>query len=235
MKTKRQPKVVVFDVIETLFAIEPLEEKLKAAGLSDGSLQVWFARLLRDAFALEVSGEYKTFAEIGSASLEVLLSEHKLEPDRSAIEETIKAFADLPPHPDVKPAFEILRATDVRIATLSNGSAETTEKMFKNAGLENFVERSITTDEIRHWKPSLSVYLHAAKTIGLDPADIALVAAHDWDVHGANNAGLVTGFVARKGQRFSSVMRKPDVSGTSLEEVVRGLLALPDMRLAPAL
>jgi len=33
-----KPKAVAFDVIETVFAIEPLEEKLKAAGLRDGSL-----------------------------------------------------------------------------------------------------------------------------------------------------------------------------------------------------
>ena len=54
------------------------------------------------------------------------------------------------------------------------------------------------------------------------------MAAHDWDIQGANQAGLVTGFIARKGQAFSAVMKKPDVSGGSLEEVVQKLLALPE-------
>jgi 2-haloacid dehalogenase len=62
----------------------------------------------------------------------------------------------------------------------------------------------------------------------LDPAELALVAAHDWDIQGANQAGLVTAFIARKGQAFSAVMKKPDVSGGSLEEVVQKLLAWPE-------
>jgi hypothetical protein len=38
-------------------------------------LNIWFGRLLRDAFALEISGVYKSFAEVGIASLEALSSE----------------------------------------------------------------------------------------------------------------------------------------------------------------
>jgi 2-haloacid dehalogenase len=219
-------KAVAFDVIQTLFDIEPLEKKLKAAGLPNGSLEVWFARVLRDAFALEVSGEYKTFREVASAALEVLSSEYKIDMDKSTIEETIKAFADLPPHPDLEAAFEMLHHAGVRMAALTNGSAETTKKMFQNAGLENFVERYISIDEVMHWKPAREVYLHAAKTLDVDATEIALVAAHDWDIHGAGKAGLITGFVARKGQRFSSAMRGPDVSGSSLEELTKDLLAL---------
>jgi 2-haloacid dehalogenase len=221
-----KPKVVVFDVIETLFALEPLEEKLKAVGLSDRSLQVWFPRLLRDAFALEVSGEYKTFRQVASATLRVLMSEQNVDPARSTIDEIINGFANLPAHPDVKPALEILRGAGVPIVALTNGSAETTKKMFANAGLQTFIERCISIDEVKHWKPAREVYLRAAKMLGFDPVDIALVAAHDWDIHGANKVGLITGFVARQGQQFSAAMKKPDVIGASLEEVAKKLLDL---------
>lgn len=221
-------KAVVLDVFETLFTIEPLGEKLRDVGLPSGALQVWFARILRDAFALEVTGEYKTFREIAGARLETFMSEEKLEPDRSIIDRVVTAFADLPAHSDVNPGLQLLQDANVRIATLSNGSAETIEKLFRNAKLENFVERYISIDEVKHWKPSREVYLHAARMLNADPADVALVAAHDWDIQGANQAGLITGFVARKGQAFSAVMKKPDVTGGSLEEVVRKLLALPE-------
>jgi 2-haloacid dehalogenase len=223
-----KPRVIAFDVVETLFTIEPLEKKLRAAGLPSGSLQVWFARLLRDAFALEVTDEYKTFREIAAAALEVLMSDRKVDPERSTIAEIVKAFADLPPHSDVTPALELLRDANVRIAALTNGGAETTRKLFESAGLENFVERYISIDEIKHWKPSRQVYLHAARTLNVDPAQLALIAAHDWDIHGANRAGLITGFVARKGQTFSAAMQKPDVSGSSLKEVAQKLLTLPE-------
>ncbi len=221
-----KPKVVAFDVIETLFDIQPLEEKLKAGGLPGGSLQVWFARVLRDAFALEVSGDYKTFGEVARATLGAFASEQKIDIDKSKIEETIKSFVELPAHSDVKPAFENLRDTDVRIAALTNGSAETTKKMFENAGLEQFVERYISIDEVKHWKPAREVYLHAAKMLDVDPPELALVAAHDWDIQGAKRAGLVTGFIQRK-IAFSTAMGEPDVSAETLLKVVENLLRRP--------
>ena len=233
-----KPKVVAFDVVETLFTIEPLEEKLRAVGLLTDALQAWFPRILRDAFALEVTGEYKTFREVASAALEVLMSEQELEPERSTtpkqsglakpfgVDQIVKAFADLPAHSDVKPALQLLRDANVRIAALTNGSAETTEKLFRNAKLEKFVERYISIDEVKHWKPSREVYLHAAKMLDVDPAQLALVAAHDWDIQGAHQAGLLTGFVARQGQKFSAVMKKPDVTGRSLSEVAEHLLGI---------
>jgi 2-haloacid dehalogenase len=51
---------------------------------------------------------------------------------------------------------------------------------------------------------------------------MALVATHAWDVHGAQCASLMTGFVAR-GQVFPSTMALPDVVGESLAEVAAEL------------
>ena len=218
-------KAVAFDVIETLFDIQPLEKKLKAAGLPSGSLKLWFARVLRDAFALEIAGEYKTFAEVGGTTLEALFREHRVEPERSTITDIIKSFAELPPHSDVQPAFESVRTAKLAIVLLTNGSAETTKKMFQHAQLDNFLERCISIDEVKHWKPAREVYLYAAKSLDLDPAELALVSAHDWDVHGAKRVGLVTGFVQRNAV-FSATTAQADVSGRTLSEVAESLLRL---------
>src|SRR5439155_1555409 len=216
-------KAVVFDVIETLFDIQPLEKELEDVGLPAGSLKVWFARLLRDAFALEVAGEYKSFAEISSAALEALLREHQVEPNRSTIDQIIASFAELPAHPDVKTAFETLCTVKLPIVPLTNGSAETTKKMFRNARLDNFIERYISIDEVKHWKPAREVYLHATKTLGVDPTQIVLISAHDWDIRGAKRAGFVTAFIQRK-TVFSSAMGEPDFSAGTLQELAGNLL-----------
>jgi 2-haloacid dehalogenase len=221
MRTK--PKAVVLDVNETLFALDPLEEKLTKLGLPDGSLKIWFPRVLRDAFALQVTGAYKPFREVASGALESLLAENKLEPDRTQINGVIQAFATLPVHPDVKQGLEVLRSAGVRIAALTNGSAETTRKMFANAGLENVIENFISIDEVKQWKPSAVVYQHAAKTLGVEPGELALIAAHDWDIDGASKAGLRTGYIARKQPRGSSAMATPTVSGATLIEVAEQL------------
>jgi 2-haloacid dehalogenase len=221
----KRPAVVLFDVIERLFDIQPLEEKLMAAGLPGRSLQVWFARVLRDAFALEIAGEYKSFAEVASATLAALMREHQVEPNRSAIADTVQSFAELSAHSDVEPAFQQLADADIRVAALTNGSAETTKKMFRNAKLDQFIERYISIDEVKHWKPAHEVYLYAARALDVNPEQIALISGHDWDVHGAKCAGFVTGFLQRKAA-FSKAMGAPDVSASDLQQLADELLRL---------
>ena len=51
MPTK--PEVVAFDMIETVFSLEIMRERLVSLGLPASALEAWFAAGLRDAFALE--------------------------------------------------------------------------------------------------------------------------------------------------------------------------------------
>ena len=46
------PRVVVFDVNETLSDLQPLRPSLEAAGVPGALLETWFAAVLRDGFAL---------------------------------------------------------------------------------------------------------------------------------------------------------------------------------------
>ena len=211
--------MVAFDVIETLFSLAPLQERLAAAGLPAEALEIWFPRLLRDAFALETAGVFKTFREIAGATLAGLMAERQIEPSQKKVDQVLDGFAELPVHPDVQPAFEMLQAAGVRLVTLTNGSADTTRKLLQRSGLLSMIEHTISIEAIRRWKPAREVYLHAAKIAGVPPGDIALVAAHDWDTQGAGRAGLMTGWVGRKGKFFSAVMKPPDVRGSTLVEV----------------
>jgi 2-haloacid dehalogenase len=49
----------------------------------------------------------------------------------------------------------------------------------------------------------------------VEPAALALVSAHPWDIHGAKTAGLPAGFVAR-GHPYPNVLLKPNAIGQSL-------------------
>jgi 2-haloacid dehalogenase len=226
MTAAARPVAVAFDVVETLFSLEPLGPRLAAAGLPESALGEWFARFLRDAFALDAAGVYRSFREVAAGTLEVMLNEHRCPATADAIDSVLQGFLELPPHPDVRPAFEQLREAGVRVATLTNGSAPVTARLLEQAGLSRFVERTISIDEVRRWKPSGPVYRHAAAVLGVEPERLALVAAHAWDVLGAGRAGLLTGWVARREVSFHPAMPPPTVVGRTLPEVVSGLLTL---------
>lgn len=223
---KKRPQVVAFDVVETLFALEPIRRGFRSMGLPDGALEIWFARLLRTAFALDATGVYKPFGEVALGTLEVLLAEYERPATVPALGHALSGFQELPAHDDVAPAFQSLREAAVRIVTLSNGDGDTTRQLLRRARLDRFVERVISIDEVRRWKPASEVYHHAAKVTGVAPDELALVAAHAWDIHGANQAGLLTGWVSRLEKRFNPLMNPPDVTGNTLAEVSERLLLL---------
>ena len=222
-----RPRIVAFDVIETLFSLEPLRPRFQEAQLPPDKLELWFAKTLRDGFALAAADVFQPFQQVAAGTLAVFLADEGQKPDNDKIQSILQGFSELKAHPDVAPAFEKLRAADVRILTLTNGSKDNTQKLLRQAQLESFVEQVITIDEVQQWKPRREVYRHAARQAGVEPAQMALVAAHAWDVQGATRAGLVTGWVQRQEKLFHPAMEKPDVSGNTLLEVCEQLLALP--------
>lgn len=79
---------------------------------------------------------------------------------------------------------------------------------------------------MKQWKPAAEGYQHAARVLGAQPGELALIAAHDWDINGARKAGLVTGYLTRKQPVGSAAMTWPGASGTTLNEAARQLLGL---------
>ena len=73
------------------------------------------------------------------------------------------------------------------------------------------------------------VYLWAAGSCDVVPERMALVAAHGWDVLGAQRAGLTGAWFPRSERVYPAVYEPPHVTGADLAGVVDGLLALPGM------
>jgi 2-haloacid dehalogenase len=55
---------------------------------------------------------------------------------------------------------------------------------------------------------------------------VRLVAAHAWDIAGAQAAGCAAAFVARPGKVLSPLGERPDVIGADLREVAAQIVAI---------
>ena len=217
----RRPAVVAFDVIETLASLEPLRARLTETGQPPGLLEAWYTRTLRDGMALSATGDYVGFTEVADAALRGL-THYTISDDQVAY--VMAGFDELPAFPDALPAVTQLTEAGLRVACLTNGSASFTSSFVERAGLR--VDRIISVGEVYRWKPASVVYLYAAEVLGVSPDRLALVAAHDWDCHGAKRAGLTAGWVSRKAGGFGVPFAPPDVRGEDLTEVAAKLLAL---------
>jgi 2-haloacid dehalogenase len=217
----RRPAVVAFDVMETLASLEPLRARLTETGQPPGLLEAWYTRTLRDGMALSATGDYTAFTEVADAALRGL-THYTISDDQVAY--VMAGFDELPAFPDALPAVTQLAEAGLRVACLTNGSASFTSSFVERAGLR--MDRIISVGEVYRWKPASVVYLYAAEVLGVSPDRLALVAAHDWDCHGAKRAGLTAGWVSRKAGGFGVPFAPPDVRGEDLTEVAAKLLAL---------
>ncbi len=98
--------------------------------------------------------------------------------DEAGIAYVLAGLSELPAHPDVLPAARLLAGAGMRMACLTNGSAAVTGVFVQRAGLGGYVERVISVEEARTWKPPAAVYRHAATVLGVETGRLALVAAH---------------------------------------------------------
>jgi 2-haloacid dehalogenase len=220
--SRLRPEVVAFDVNETLVDLAPVRATLVEAGQPESLLGTVFARTLLTGFAAATTGTWCRFRDAFDAAL---AQECDLDPhDRAQVAE---AFGELAPYPDVEPALRQLAQAGVRVVTLTHGSPGVAEAALARGGVTPLVERSLSSEAIRAWKPSREVYLWAAGTCDVDPGRMALVAAHGWDVLGAQRAGLTGAWFPRSERSYPAVYEPPHVSATDLGAAVDALLALP--------
>ena len=214
------PRIVVFDVNETLSDLAPMEQRFADVGAPGWTAKVWFASLLRDGFALTAVGASERFSTIGEGALRSLLAGQTTRDLDAAVEHVMSGFLDLRLHPDVPDAVRALAGVDgVRLVTLSNGSTETAERLFAAAGIRDYFERLLSVEDAGAWKPAGAAYEYAARACSAQPADMLLVAVHPWDIDGAKRAGLRTAWVNRGGRPYPGYFLAPDHSVAALPEL----------------
>lgn len=216
-----RPRAIVLDVNETLFSLDALEPVFEELGLP-GAVNVWFARTLRNGFALTCLGEYRTFPEVAAGALESL---NPGRVRRSDIDTLLEAFGTLRPHPDVPIALNRLRDSGIAMVTLSVGSAANVERLFEAAGLTHAVDVHLSCSSVERWKPAAEPYVFACERLRLPPEDVWMVAAHAWDISGAKAVGMNTAWISRLEGTFDSNFGEPDVGARDLVELVDHFLS----------
>lgn len=207
---------VLLDVNETLLDLRGLQPAFDALGIPD-AMPRWFALTLRNGFALAASGDCQTFADVARDALVAV------DPARFTMadgEFVLDAFTKLVPHPDVEPGLRALADARLPAMTLTVGSAEVVAAIFERHGLGNLIAGHLSAADFGRWKPAPAPYLAGCLALGLAPADVTMVAAHSWDLHGAHRAGLRTAWISRLEARPSHVFAAPDITGPNLPDVV---------------
>lgn len=157
-------------------------------------------------------------------NLDATLAEVGVDPPEADRQALNRVWERLPPWPDAVPGLTRLKRRLI-IAPCSNGSIELMTRLAKFAGLP--WDAIVGADVARAYKPMPEAYRRSAAALGLAPAEVMMVAAHNGDLAAARRAGLATAFFPRPTEHGPG-QRTELVADSDWELVVDDIEALAD-------
>jgi 2-haloacid dehalogenase len=220
-------RALVFDVNETLLDLAPLRDPFARAFGDAAPMGEWFARLLHGSLVSTLTDTYEDFASIARRALDVVASRRGRKLQTAEQDAILGTMIELPPHPEVPEALSRLRSAGFPLATLTNSSPEMARAQLAHAGILEPFDQVLSVEQVRRYKPAPEPYHMAAQRLGVGPSEMRMVAAHDWDVWGAMQAGCAAAYVARTAVPFV-LGRPPDITGPDLSALADAILGVDE-------
>lgn len=129
----------------------------------------------------------------------------------------VTAHARALAYPDVPAALDELRRS-YRLAVLSDADRDFLTSSLEYNGLA--FDLVVASDELRAYKPHISVFREVCARLGVEPAEAVYVGDSPWaDVAGARNAGLHAIWIRRHGLLWPEDIAPPEAQISSLKEL----------------
>jgi 2-haloacid dehalogenase len=222
------PRVIAFDVNETLLDLGPLDPLFERAFGNAALRAQWFAQMLQLSFVGGLTGRYVDFPSAQRAALTMVAEATGTGLVREDGERIVDQMRRLPPHADAAPALDRLREAGLTLAALTNSPLDVARDQLAYAELDERFEAILSADDVKALKPRAEPYHLVARTFETEAGDVRLVAAHAWDISGALAAGCAAAFVRRPGKVLSPLGDQPDISGADLVEVAERIVEAED-------
>ncbi len=219
------PRTIVFDVNETLLDLQALNPHFERIFGEPGVRSQWFGQVLQSALVATMTDNYRDFGQVGRSALAITAARRGVVLKDEDYQAILGGMRQLPPHSEVPEGLLRLKNAGLRLAALTNSPPAMVEAQLMSAGLIEHFDHVLSVDTVRKFKPAPEVYRNAAQALGVDLSGMMMVAAHDWDVAGAMNAGCVGAFITRKGMVLNPLYPRLDIVGPDLVEVATEILA----------
>lgn len=143
--------------------------------------------------------------------------------DLQAVRSLAASSRRLEPWPDSVAALGRL-ASHFPVIGLSNADSAALTRISAHAGLR--WHQVLSAEDVRRYKPHPDVYRLAITNAGSSPDRLLMVAAHAWDLRGAQAAGMRTAYVERPVGDPPQASDSFDLEAKSLDDLA-GILIKP--------
>ena len=151
------------------------------------------------------------------------LKKHNVSYRDDAVREFMQVYMDLQPYPDAIEGLLDLGAR-YRLVALSNGEQWYLERLLENNVPVQF-DSIISVDQVGAFKPSPGIYRKAVQLLGCEPGEIMMVAAHSFDILGAQACGFRAAYVNRYQLPTEDSDYQPDIVVDDFLQLAERLLA----------
>lgn len=220
--------VIVFDVNETLLDMSALDStfaNIFDAGDGSDTRKEWFKQVLELFLTSAVIGKFRPFEKLADDALQMIAWQRGSKVGTTARAKLEKALLEVPIYADVRPGLERLKEAGFALATLTNSAAAPTKKLLGDADVLSLFDEALSVDAVKRYKPARETYEYAAEKLDVGVGDILLVAAHAWDIAGAQEAGCTTAFIRRPEKVLSPGVRDPQFTARDIVDLAEQVVA----------
>ncbi|WP_085909708.1 haloacid dehalogenase type II [Kiloniella majae] len=218
--TQRDIKAFVFDAYGTLLDVHSAVHKLSrelgpnAQGISD----IWRTKQLEYSWLRSLMESHSDFWNVTADALTYALKYHDME-DQDLHAQLMSLYLEISAYQDALSTLKEINKYKYASLVLSNGSQEMLDKSLENSGLQPLLDKAISIDDVRIYKPSPQVYKLATDYVKCQPEEILFVSANAWDVAGANHFGFRVAWINRFKRPPEILPGKPEFIIDSLSEL----------------
>jgi len=210
----------VFDAYGTLFDVnsaahcvrDVLGEKWQPLA------ELWRAKQLEYTWLRGLGGRHANFWQVAGDALDFTMATLRLEDDALRAR-LMDLYLSLRTCPEVMETLARLRAADMKLAILSNGTPAMLAAAVANAGAGELLDAIFSVEEVQVYKPHPTVYALACERLNLRAEQICFLSSNGWDAYSAKAFGFRVLWCNRFGQAPERIPETPDAQITTLGEV----------------
>ena len=213
-------KVCIFDAYGTLFDVNAACRELsKEVGEKWQDLaKLWRLRQVEYTWLRNSMNEYINFCNITKDALEYVMETLNIKNDELK-NKLLDLYLKLEAYPEVEKVLMQLKKEGYQTGILSNGSEEMLASAVKNAKLENLLDKVLSVEKCKVYKPSSKVYDLVEKEFKINKINCAFFSSNAWDMHAAAHYGFKTIWVNRFEGNLEKLPGKPYKIVQTLEKI----------------
>jgi len=225
-------KLIAFDAYGTLFDVYSMgvlaEELFPGSGTALSLMwrdrQIEYTRLVTMSDPNPGGSKYYLpFWDLTIRSLRYVCKRMDLELSSVNEKRLMDQYAKLTGFPDSMNVLKTIKERGIATGILSNGSREMLATVVQSNGLEPYLDKVVTIEEVRLFKTAPQAYELLLKAFPVQKHEVLFVSSNAWDALAAKWFGFDVFWVNRLGHPFEEIGEKPTYEGKSLTEVLESL------------